>query len=472
MNEIIQKNRLNKHEPSYDEIQNSFPVTKTLEMEKRSPGSSRSDEFFGDRMLNGFNPILFKKDRDNPNHYVTTFDGTKFELRMNEDSDDPGIAIDLPNYKVKFELKDDRLLPIEIQLQFRHENCIQINPPLQAWQTYTPANQETWLQAKRVVRATHLGVLGEVKVHLAQCHFNMEQYAIAFFRNIRNSPIRSFLYPHIKEVVHINNFGRRILMDPTGGFFARVQPMKVLPDMLKWVRSCMGTYDWTDWTPRKPLCESHVYAKIGNLYWGILTTYVDDFFANNHAGIVKYWDEIHRFSEDLVKYGVPYEELSMEQVDDGNEWYDMGEVDTSLSPRRTIDGVVKAVRPITSSSTASESDIANLKQVCRYLIYHLTYVHSGIHIEHNPEFGELRYGDLLSNGSMGPEDDNSIMPGQQPAAIILGASNMLTEFTYGYILKNEDGDVPQNLVQLVESHKADFEAFGYDLEKLRSRLNS
>ena len=34
------------------------------------------------------------------------------------------------------------------------------------------------------------------------------------------------------------------------------------------------------------------------------------------------------------------------------------------------------------------------------------------------------------------------MPGQEPAAIILGASNMLTNFTYGYMLKNEDGDVP------------------------------
>jgi hypothetical protein len=463
MNGLIQRNRLNPNQPSYDEIQKSFPETLTLVLEKEHKGYTRSDEFFGQRMLNGFNPVIFKQDKNNPSLYTTAFNGEQFELTG---------KIDLPNYKVKFELKNEQLLPIEITLQFREDNCTQINPPLKEPQTYTPADGNKWLQAKRVVRATHLGVLGEVKGHLSQSHFNMEQYAIAFFRNVRKSPLRDFLFPHLKEVVHINKFGRRILMDPKEGFFAKLEPMIINPDMLKWVRSNMGSYDWTDWQPRKPLCESHTFAKLGNLYWDILTTHVDAFFATNHDEIVKNWDEILRFSDELVQHSVPYVSLTMEQVDDGDEWYDLNEIEHSSNPRLEIDGEVKAVRPITSSTQPTQQDLENLKQVCKYVIYQCTFWHSWIHNEHNAEFGELKYGDLLRNGSMGEEDDETVLPGRDVASIILAVSNMLTNFNYGYMLKNEDGDIPPDLIELIESKKAEFEKLGFDLNTLRSRLNS
>lgn len=463
MDEIVQRNRRNPDEPSYDEIQKSFPETSTIALEKERPNYTRSDEFFGDRMLNGFNPVIFKKDKDNSAVYTTSFNGEKFKLTG---------RIDLPNYKVKFELKNEQLLPIEITLQFRDNNSIESNPPLKTPQTYTVNDGNKWLQAKRVVRATHIGVLGEVKAHLSQCHFNMEQYSISLLRHIRKSPIRGLLYPHLKEVVHINNFGRRILMDPKGGFFAKLEPMPIIPDMLQWVRSNLGSYDWTNWQPRKPLCDSHNYAKAGNLYWEILIAHVDSFFNENRDEIVKNWDEIFRFSEELVQHSVAYVPLTMEQTNDGDEWYDLNEIDDSSNPRREVNGEVKAIRPITSSNTASEQDIANLKQVCRYLIYQCTYWHSCIHNEHNPEFGELKYGALLSHGSMGDENDESVMPGQEAASIILGASHMLTNFKYGYILKNEDGDILPSLIELVASKKAEFAELGFDLNSMRSRLNS
>jgi Lipoxygenase len=463
MDAIVQRNRRNPDEPSYAEIQKSFPETSTIALERERPSYTRSDKFFGDKMLNGFNPVLFKKDKDNPVLYTTSFNGEKFQLTG---------KIDLPNYKVKFELKNEQLFPIEIMLQFRDNNSIEPNPPLKNPQTYTPNDGNKWLQAKRVVRATHIGVLGEVKAHLSQCHFNMEQYSISLLRHIRKNPIRGLLYPHLKEVVHINNFGRRILMDPHGGFFAKLEPMPIIPDMLQWVRSNLGSYDWTDWQPRKPLCDSHNYAKAGNLYWGILTTYINLFFDENYDEIVRNWDEIFRFSEELVHHSVAHVSLTMEQTDDGDEWYDFNEIDDSSNPRREVNGEVKAIRPIASSNTANEQDIANLKQVCKYLIYQCTYWHSCIHNEHNPEFGELKYGALLSNGSMGDEDDESVMPGQEAASIILGASHMLTNFKYGYILKNEDGDVPAKLIELVTSKRAEFEELGFDLNSLRSRLNS
>lgn len=463
MDSLIQINRRNPSQPSYDEIQKSFPETLTLILEKSHKGYTRSDEFFGERMLNGFNPVIFKKDKNNPSLYKTAFNGDKFTLTG---------KIDLPNYKVIFELKNRKLLPVEITLQFREDKCRQPNPPLKAPQTYTPADGNKWLQAKRVVRATHLGVLGEIKGHLSQCHFNMEQYAIAFLRNIRKHPLRGFLYPHLKEVVHINKFGRKILMDAEEGFFAKLEPMCIKPDMLQWITTNMGTYDWTDWQPRKPLYEGHTFAKLGNLYWNILTTYVESFFAANQEEIANNWTEILNFSNDLVQNSVPYVPLSMEQVDDGDEWYDLNEIEHSSNPRQEVNGELKAIRPITISPQPTEQDIANLKQVCKYVIYQCTFWHSWIHNEHNPEFGELKYGDLLTNGSMGDEDDESVLPNPQVASIILAVTNMLTNFNYGYILKNEDGDVPPELIKLIESKKAEFEKLRFDLTTLRSRLNS
>jgi len=463
MDEIIQKNRRDPNQPSYDEIQESFPETRTIALERERPGYTRSDEFFGDRMLNGFNPVVFKKDKSNPALYTTSFNGEQFNLTG---------KIDLPNYKVKFELKNEQLFPVEITLEFRENASTEPNPPLKEPQTYTPNDGNRWLQSKRVVRATHLGVLGEVKAHLSQSHFNMEQYAISLLRNIHKNPVRDLLYPHLKEVVHINRFGRRILMDPKGGFFAKLEPMPINPEMLKWVRSNLGSYDWTDWQPRKPLCESHTYAKAGNLYWDILNEHVNLFFDEHHGETVKNWDEIFSFSEELVQHSAAHVALTMEQIDDGDEWYDLNEIDHSSNPRREIDGEVKAIRPITSSIVPTEQDIANLKQVCKYLIYQCTYWHSCIHNEHNPEFGELKYGGLLSNGSMADEDDMHVMPGQEAASVILGASHMLTNFRYGYVLKNEDGDVSPKLIELVRSKKAEFEDLGFDIDSLRSRLNS
>jgi len=458
---IIQNNIIFPDALSYDEIQDTFPETLTTRLEKEGLVDTRSDDFFGQRFLNGFNPVIFKKDKANHSCYTTAFNSDQFTLTG---------KIDLPNYLVKFELKEGHILPIEITLQFRKENGLQPNSPLDKPQTYTPLDGNKWLQAKRTVRATHLGVLGEVKGHLSQSHFNMEQYAIALFRNVRKNPLRNLLLPHVKEVVHINNFGRRILMDPHEGFFARLEPIVINPDLLKWVRSNIGNYDWMDWKPRQPLCESHTFAKIGNLYWNILTNYVDSYFALNSEEIVKNWDEILEFSNELVKHSVPYTQLTMEQVDDDTEWYDLNEIS---SPRKVIDGEEeKAVRPITLSSSPTAQDLDNLKQVSRYVIYQCTFWHSWIHNEHNPEFGELKYGGLLRNGSMGDEDDESVLPSREVASIILAVTHMLDNFNYGFMIKNEDGDIMPDLIQLLDQNKAAFDNLGFDLNTLRSRLNS
>jgi hypothetical protein len=73
---------------------------------------------------------------------------------------------------------------------------------------------------------------------------------------------------------------------------------------------------------------------------------------------------------------------------------------------------------------------------------------------------------------MGDEEDEKVLCDRQAASIIVAVSHMLTNFKYGYILKNEDGDVPSQLIELFKSKKPEFEKLGYDLNNLRSRINS
>jgi hypothetical protein len=56
----------------------------------------------------------------------------------------------------------------------------------------------------------------ELGNHLGQCHLNIEQYAIAACRNLRHSPLRWLLMPHLREVVLINHSASSFLVRPKG----------------------------------------------------------------------------------------------------------------------------------------------------------------------------------------------------------------------------------------------------------------
>ncbi len=49
--------------------------------------------------------------------------------------------------------------------------------------------------------------------------------------------------------------------------------------------------------------------------------------------------------------------------------------------------------------------------------------------------------------------------------------NVLTAIKYGYIVKNEDDDIPEAIRTILSSYKSQFAAIGYDISNIRSLIN-
>ncbi len=446
-----------------EEVQDAYPTNLSIDMEKREPGSSRSDAYFIHRLFNGFYPAkAFRRDPSDPARHTIGYNFDEFELNG---------VLDLPNFSLDLNLRDGQAELLSITLQFREPGQLAAGSPMQPARTYTPADGDSWNQAKRVFRAYYQGVIGQLQGHVAESHFNMEQYALSMSRNLRKSPIRALLFPHLKEVVNINDEGRDLLLGAESGIFPKAKPIK-MSDQLVWLRKNIGTYDWTDFRPRKSMYDGHQYAQAANVYWDVLGTFVDEFFATEAAGIAASWKELLAFSDDLVAHSVPRTDHRMEDLRDPRPWADSNEFNPSGRPHEVVNGVEVALRRIVSSATPNEQDLANLRQVCRYCIYFTTWVHGWYHREQNHEFGELKYSVMLRNGAMAPESDTSILPPSELQSLALRTTNTLAGFTYGYLLKNEDGDVHPRLIELVTARRADFDRAGFDLSDLRSRMNA
>lgn len=457
------QNKLSPNQPSLADIQKNYPPNLTIELEDKTPGYTRSDKFLGLRVLNGMNPCLFKQNQNNPNQYKVIFNWDAYEKNDTHD---------LHNVDATFEIKDGKLLPVAITIQTRKPDAKAPFSELTEPVTYTPENSEKWLQAKRIFRTNYL-YNAELIEHYVKAHLQMEQYAIAAFRNLRNNPVRLLLIPHLKCIININRRADTVLVSESG-YITTAGPL-TWNSVQKLAQDVMQQLDWQAWKPRKPLIDSHTYAKIANLYWDVLTDYVDCFFEKHQAAIQQEWFEVRALSDDLVEHSVPYQDSRKNELEDkhtSDKWYDYNEIDKSDIPRTKVNGVLKAVRPITFSNSPQSNDIENLKQFCRYVIFHTTLWHSWVNDLQPDDGGEVAYSSIaLRNGSFGSEEDTNIAPTPDEATQLLFLMNTLSQVKYGYILKNEDGDIPQEFRTILSRHRQDFAKLSYEINNIRSLIN-
>lgn len=453
-------NTLNPNEPTLKEIQADYPPNLTINLDRQNSGYTRSDEYFVTRVLNGMNPALFKRNKNNPNQLKVTFNWDAYE----KDDDH-----DLHNVEAFFELKEGKLVVTAITVQSRYPNSFAPYSALKDPVTYTPADGDKWLQAKRIFR-TNSFFAAEMTEHYIKAHLQMEQYTIATFRNLRKNPVRLLLYPHVKSLVNINQRADEVLVSPTVGLVTTNGPLTPA-SVVQVCKEQMASFDWKGWQPRQPLCESHTFAKIANLYWQVLTEAIDNFFQSNQEDIIAEWAEIHRLSDDIIEHSVAYQSLP-EIKDDEYEWYDRHELDKPEIPRVTVNGAVKATRPITTTDQPSASDLDNLKEFVRYVIFHITFWHSWVNDAQADEGGEIFYNSLaLRGGSFGNEDDPAIAPNTLESTNLIYMVNVLTAIKYGYILKNEDDDVVLELRTALARYKKEFADCGYDIANIRALIN-
>ncbi|QLE55468.1 lipoxygenase family protein [Nostoc sp. TCL26-01] len=456
-------NTINPNQFSLAEIQAAYPPNLTIKLDKKNPGYSRSDEYFVLRILNGMNPCLLKRHKSNPNLFKAVFDWNSYEKDDNHD---------LNNVEAFLELQNGKLIPTAITVKSRHPNSFAPYSALKDPVTVTPNDGDKWLQAKRIFRVNAF-FAAELIEHYIKAHLQMEQYAIAIFRNLRKNPVRLVLVPHMKSLININRRADDVLVSPTVGVVTTTGPLTPAA-VVQVCQETMASYDWQGWQPRQPVSEEHTFAKICNLYWQVLTEYIDEFFQKHQEEIVNNWQEIRHLSDDLVEHSVAYQPPQgiISNTDSDYDWYDKNELDKPEIPRVTINGQVKATRPITISDTPSSQDIAKLKEFSRFVIFHMTLWHSWVNDGQADEGGEVFYSSMsLRNGSFGSEDDPKIAPDSLDATNMLYMVNVLTAIQYGYILKNEDDDIPEELRIILARHKKDFADLGYEIGNIRTLVN-
>ncbi|MGL1887025.1 MAG: hypothetical protein OCD76_10975 [Reichenbachiella sp.] len=464
---------------TYQQIVEDYPENLTVCMEKKLRGITRGDDWFGQRMMNGMYACDFDRDPKHPelywvHHHWGSYEKTNHYYAM-------------PDVDMWFELKDDGLpKPIKITL----------TGPLTAEEknekqkrTFTPADGEKWLAAKRICRVS-AGLNAELSHHFAGTHINSEQYAIACSRNLRLNPISGLLKSFLRSVVLVNHTADRILVGSGYITSACALTPKGIDQV---VYNTMGTLDWKGYRPMQPISEAHTYAKASNLFWDIVYDFVSNFIdaPANREQILEHWFEIYCFSEDLVKHSVPFflcHYLQNALLDGGgkikgdgaSDWYKQDHRMDLNDGRPEANGIKKAISRITDKSEGNDvtdENLNQLKQACTYMIYQATFGHTWSNSKQYDDIGEVLYGSLGvrfgdgPDGVMGPETDYSIAPDLTRSTQMMWWSNMLSHTGYGFIMADEDGDVPPDLRKRLEEQRQAFADLDLDIDIIQSRTN-
>jgi Lipoxygenase len=511
-----------------------LPLSRTQVIEQRKPGLSRSDAYFADRILNGMNPGLFRQGA-NANQLRLVYNWDAYAAAKNPDYDLhnvevvfalPAVSapveltgaaaelgkvigalmdarsdrlIDEPTDKLEQDLRfassrqssnqsysqlfnqsssqpvsppldaatgrnvsTDRLMPIGITIETTGADGIK-QPPI----IYRPGDP-LWEQAKRIVR-TNVLFSGELIAHFIQGHLQTEQFAIAAFRNLRANPVHLLLFPHLKGVAHVNFRADKTLVGPNG-FISQAGPLLWEEGLKPLCQDVMGQLDWDRWTPRQLVHSRHRYADVAQQFWQILDDYVAGFLKEHHREICQEWFEIQAMSDDLITHSVVY------KPDPITDWADQNEASKPPRQKANATGPIKALSPITETSQPQPGDLEHLKQFCKYAIFHATLWHSWVNDGQVDDGGEIAYSSLaLRNGSFShsanPEADEEIAPTPYHAAQQLALMHILTKASYGYIVSNEDVDIPPLLIELLKQKEQEFGRSGERIKNIRSLIN-
>ncbi|MEH2192193.1 MAG: lipoxygenase family protein [Nostoc sp.] len=299
-----------------------------------------SDEFFVERRLNGFSPGKLKRVENQPWQYAIRYDFSGVSVDAN------GI---LPQFiEARFCLDGQQLHVHSIEFILHGETEIQ---------NLTPRDQN-WEWAKKLFRSAEF-VLHETVAHLGSTHLNIDQYAMAYYRNVVNNPIIELLEPHFEGLLSINQQGLSELVgsEAKEGVVPQLTALN-FQDTQKILVEALKTLTYRNWSPRSHTLPDYVannhYDRAAIAFWQIINKYVKDFFDQNQAGIQQYWSEIEAMSKDLAAHSILKPELG------------------------TLD--IKTLQ--------------DLRQMCVYVIYISTFQHSWVNHKQYDDGGDIEYATL------------------------------------------------------------------------------
>lgn len=427
-------------ETRLEDIQSDYAGLTSYQRPARPGPAATDDERFVYKLLNGACPTDFTQTPDGCLHVVRTWD--RFAL----DGVHP-----LPNIHAVFRIDDGALVPVSITVQSRTDNASAPHSPLDPPEVYRPG-ERGWSHAKHLLESNNY-VYTQVANHLGRGHFNAEQLALAAWRNLRLSPLRSILFPHLREVMIINVEGESAIFGPDG---LVTKNSALTADSLAEAIVAHSSIDWWGWRPRAPLTADHDYARIAQLVWEAISEHVDQALAAEMHGIVSSWGEVLGMSEDLVSHSIAFDPWPLPA---GHARLDPSEHAKTDAPRVERGGLLRTMSPISTSAQPTATDIENLAQFCRYAIFHAGFWHGWVN--DTTDALEDSYAQYC------PIDRST--PRELTNHISLNLA--LSQTHYGLVLADEDGDVPETYKAAVRKRAGALAELGFDVRKLRSRIN-
>ena len=291
-----------------------------------------SDEYFVERRLNGFNPGKLKRVEGKEWQYAVNYTTKCYEA-------EPGGL--LPEYsEARFVLRDRALHLHSI------EYCLK-----DQFITSFPTDGQDWEDAKYYFRSVEY-VHQEIQSHLARTHMNMDQYAMAFYRNVSHNPIHELLLPHFEGLISIDKKGASLIIGDTG-FIPEASALDTKSvDGVLIEEIAVLSYHWS---PAKQILpdpiDNNYFDRAALAMWELLEKYVSEFFANNQQKIKAYWHEIDAMSEDLLTHSILKAEYG----------------------------------------TLAVNDEKDLQQLCVYILYHCTFFHSWVNNKQYEDGGDIEY---------------------------------------------------------------------------------
>lgn len=449
---------LGEDRPTIDEIQAHQPKAQTVLTDELTPGRTRTDAWLGDQLLNGFHIVLrVGRDVEDPSRLRARIVWGDMPARTD------GPAFDLTDVDVTMVDAGATVEATRITLRVR-------TPANGSWasdttRSYTPADPG-WEGAKRAVRCQYL-LQGALDGHITRAHFQTEAIAVATFRNLRTSPIRRLFFPHLQEIVPQGKDGDSFAWGPEG--ILHHQSALTLSSMHERMARLTAGWCWSTFEPRTPLHATHRFAFAARRFWELARGYCAAFVAENRAEIEANWPELRRFSDDLVRNSPVYHPFAPDPL---VVPADSNEEDHPQIPRPVIDGVTRSVRPLTTTDSPAPGEIDRLVQLCTYVLYTTTFLHGWTHDGQYAAGGELRYATFgLRAGSIGGEADPAVNPPPKVLMEGISTNSVGIHANFGYLLADEEHDVPPPLKALIAESRAVFADLGVNVDHLRSRIN-
>ncbi|NJN39443.1 MAG: hypothetical protein HC790_13290 [Acaryochloridaceae cyanobacterium CSU_3_4] len=324
-----------------------------------------SDEFFVERRLNGFNPGKLNRVQGQDWQYEVRY------LTGRHHVEPAGL---IPDYiEARFTLVDHRLKVHSIAYSLQKQPFL-----------YHPSDTPEWERAKQLFRNSEY-IFQEIQSHLARTHMNMDQYAMAFYRNVSSNPIQELLAPHFVGLLNIDKKGAALIIGNTG--FIPEASSLTTEGVDNVLVAEISKLSYKGWSPKNQALPDQIHNNYFDpaalCVWQILEDYVAEFVSKQASGIEQYWAEIEGMSADLVKHSI---------------------LDASL---------------VKQFGTLAVENLEDLKALSVYVIYHSLFFHSWVNNKQYEDGGDVEYAAIGLWDTTDPAYDQALVDQRHDAQVKL-----------------------------------------------------